>query len=79
MPVCGECCVLSGGGLSDGPITRPEGSYRLWCVVCDEGPSQRPRPTGAVKPYRQNTVRGSTWLRSALLCMYINRTGTDEH
>jgi len=30
-----ECCVLSGRGLCDRLITRPE-SYRLWCVVvCD--------------------------------------------
>jgi hypothetical protein len=30
------CCVLSGIGLSDELITRPEGSYRLWrVVVCD--------------------------------------------
>jgi hypothetical protein len=29
-------CVLSGRGLCDGLITRPEESYRLWCVhVCD--------------------------------------------
>ena len=29
-------CVLSGSGLCDEPITRPEESYRLWCVVmCD--------------------------------------------
>jgi len=28
--------VLSGRGLCDGLITRPEVSYRLWCVVvCD--------------------------------------------
>ena len=28
--------MLSGRGLCDGPITRPEESYRLWCViVCD--------------------------------------------
>jgi hypothetical protein len=34
--VCFECCVLSGRGLCDGLITRPEESYRLWCVlVCD--------------------------------------------
>jgi hypothetical protein len=32
MPVCCECCVLSGRGLSVGPITRPEESYRVWCV-----------------------------------------------
>jgi hypothetical protein len=36
MSVCCEYCVLSGTGLCDGPITRPEESYRLWCVVvCD--------------------------------------------
>ena len=32
---CCECCV-SGRGLCDELITRPEESYRLWCVfVCD--------------------------------------------
>jgi len=30
------CCVLSGRGLCDELITRPEESYRVWCViVCD--------------------------------------------
>ena len=34
--VCCECCVLSGRGLCDELIPRPEESYRLWCVVvCD--------------------------------------------
>jgi hypothetical protein len=34
--VCCECCALSGRGLCDGLITRPEESYRLWrVVVCD--------------------------------------------
>jgi hypothetical protein len=33
MSVCCECCVVSGRGLCDGLITRPEESYRLWCVV----------------------------------------------
>ena len=28
-----ECYVLSGRGLCDELITRPEGSYRLWYVV----------------------------------------------
>jgi len=27
-----ECCVLSGRGLYDGPITRPEEFYWLWWV-----------------------------------------------
>jgi len=30
------CCVLSGRGFCDELITRPEESYRMWCVVvCD--------------------------------------------
>ena len=30
-----ECRVLSGRSVCDELITRPEESYRLWCVVCD--------------------------------------------
>jgi hypothetical protein len=33
MDVCRQCCVLSGRGLCVGPITRPEESYRVWCVA----------------------------------------------
>jgi hypothetical protein len=32
MFVSCECCVLSGRGLCDGLITRPEESYRVWYV-----------------------------------------------
>jgi len=32
MEVCRECCVLSGGGFCEGLITRPEESFRMWCV-----------------------------------------------
>jgi hypothetical protein len=36
MSVYYECRVLSGRGLCDKPITRPEEYYRLWCVLlCD--------------------------------------------
>jgi len=43
MFVCCECCVLTGRGLCDGLITRPEESYRLWCVVeCDLETSRAP-------------------------------------
>jgi len=36
MFVCCECCALSGRSLCHELITRPEESYRLWCViVCD--------------------------------------------
>ena len=45
--VCCECCVMLGRGLCDGLITRPEESYRLWCVVvCDLETSWMRRPTG---------------------------------
>jgi len=41
MFVCLGCCVLSGRGVCDGLITRPEESYRLWCVVaCDQETSK---------------------------------------
>jgi len=36
MFFCYECCVFSGRGLSDGLITRPEKSYRLWRVVVSD-------------------------------------------
>jgi hypothetical protein len=36
MDVCRNCCVMSGRGLCDDPVTRPEKSYRMCCVVlCD--------------------------------------------
>ena len=44
MFVCCECCVLSGRGLCDGLITRPEESYRLWrVVVCEQETSKMRR------------------------------------
>jgi hypothetical protein len=60
MLVCCECCVLSGGGLCDDPITRPDESYRLWCVVvCD------PKSSGIRRPWptldRSATGRKENW------------------
>ena len=47
--VCCDCCVLSGRGLCDELITRPEESYRLWCVVvCDLETSRMRRPWPAL-------------------------------
>jgi hypothetical protein len=44
MFVCCECCVLSGRGLCEGLIIRPEKSYRLWrVVVCDQESSNTRR------------------------------------
>jgi hypothetical protein len=55
MSVTCECCVLSGRGLCDGLITRPEESCRMWCVssVCDHETSSKrggPVPYRAVEP-----------------------------
>ena len=49
MFVCCDCCVLSGRGLCDELITRPEESYRPWCVVvCDLETSRMRRPWPAL-------------------------------
>ena len=44
-----ECCVLSGRGLCDGPIARPDQSHRLWNVtVSDLASSRMKRPWTAL-------------------------------
>jgi hypothetical protein len=46
-----ECCVLSGRVLRNGPITRPEESYRLCFVVVSDLETswmRRPCPTGGL-------------------------------
>ena len=60
MSLCCECCALSGRGLCDELITRPEESYRLWCaVVCalekQTSLMRRPRPTRGL--WRQERER----------------------
>jgi len=57
MFVCCECCVLSGRGLCDGLITRPEKFCRLWrVVVCGQETSKtrRLKPTTGVWKYNYN-------------------------
>jgi hypothetical protein len=59
MSVCCECCVLSGRGLCVGLITRPEESYRMWCVVvCDLETSwmRRPWPIGGCCAKRRKKI-----------------------
>ena len=51
--VCCDCFVLSGRGLCDELITRPEESYRLWCVVvCDleNLMNEEPYPINVIEP-----------------------------
>jgi hypothetical protein len=60
MFVCCECCVLSGRGLCDKLITRPEEFCRLWCVVvCDLETSRmrKPWPTWG----RSATAKNYEW------------------
>jgi hypothetical protein len=41
---------VSGRGLCDGPITQPEESYRLWCVItCDLEPLRKKKTVAAEK------------------------------
>ena len=64
MDVCCECCVLSGRGLCDELITRPEESYRLWCIVVfnlETSRMRRPWPvlgrsTTAIKKFINTTI-----------------------
>jgi hypothetical protein len=56
MFVCCECCVLSGRGLCDRLITRPEESYRLWyVVVCDQETSKNEEATARYRAVKIQT------------------------
>ena len=62
ISVCVECCVLSGRCLCNGLITRPEMSYRLWCVVvCDAETSRmrRPWPALGCRATGKRKIRGT--------------------
>ena len=59
MDVCCECCVLSGRGLCDGLITRPEESCRLWrVVVCDQETSKTRRLKACYRAVKNTTTMG---------------------
>jgi hypothetical protein len=69
--------VLSRRGLCNGPITRPEESYRLWCVSeCDLDNSKRrgPRPhlgCCATGKERNASFIGTRETRSLLCKLYL--------
>ena len=66
------CCVLSGRGLCDGLITRPEEkSYRLWCIiVCDLETSRMRRPLPAAQEGgRGGRKKRTSYINSWLLVM----------
>jgi hypothetical protein len=58
MSFSSQCCVLSGRGLCVWLITRPEESFRVWCVMnVMVKPRQRrgPGPAGAVASWKNRT------------------------
>jgi hypothetical protein len=64
MFVSCECCVLSGSGLCNRPITRPQDCYRLWCVIgCDLETSSVRRPWPALGCCARNKQHVGDWLR----------------
>jgi hypothetical protein len=60
-----ECCVLSGRSLCDGLITRPQESYRMWCVAVRGLETSRMRRSWPASG-RSATEKKSEW-NSALL------------
>jgi hypothetical protein len=80
MSVWCKCCVLS--QFNDELITRPEESYRLWCVVaCDLQLSllRRPWPIGggggAVAPKKQTNEKFNVFIFALIVtfprCIYL--------
>ena len=73
MCVSCECCVLSGVGLCEGPITCPEESYTVWCVSlsvirCNKKPStptliRENRSTVATSPHHRLQAVGPSPLK----------------
>ena len=75
MFVCCECCVLSGRGLCDGLITRPEKSYRVWCVVvCDLYTSRMrsPRPTLGRRAHEKSELINGFYTAGRSLKFHVN-------
>jgi hypothetical protein len=81
MFVCCECCVLSGRGLCDGLITRPEESYRLWRFVLSDQETSKTRrlepATGLWKIQPQWVVTtGKQTNKHGIICKSIRQRGS---
>ena len=67
MPLCCECCMLSGTGLGLGMMTHIEESYRLWCVVVCGLQNfwmswmRRLWPTGGILHQKQRSNKIFSW------------------
>ena len=79
MFVCCECCVLSGRGLCDELITRPEESYRLWyVVVCDLETSRMRRPWPALGRSATEREKKTAEITVQHLILYKQFTNCDQ-
>jgi len=77
MFVCCECCVLSGRGLCDELVTRPEESYRLWCVVvCDLEILKNEEAMTRVGSQRHSKKKNAI-LTALILRIYLHYQGTN--
>ena len=69
MFVCRECCVLPSRGLCDELITRPDESFRLWCIiVCDLETSRMRKPWPALG--RSATKKKANYSNTISLLFY---------
>ena len=84
--VCCKCCVLSGRDLCNELITRPEESYRMWCVVVYDLETwwmRRSWPTGGLLP-QQKKIEGalhenfSTFMITSCWIVFSVRNVSDE-
>jgi hypothetical protein len=79
MDICRECCILSGRGLCDELITRPEESYRQCYVLCDLETTRmrRPCPTLGCSVTKKNIH--SKWGQVLLRKVRPKYTGLNPH
>jgi hypothetical protein len=73
-----ECCVLSGRGLCDGLITRPEESYRLWCMSeCDREASVMRRlwPSRGLLHHGGKNIPRKAVRSTYRICLYGCKSG----
>ena len=70
--VCCECYVLSGRGLCDELITRPEESYRLWCVVIYDQETSRMRRPWPAEGHRATENKTKLTHTLKIMCMTTN-------
>ena len=80
--VCCECFVLSGTGLCDELITRPEESYRLRCVVvCDLETSwmRRPWPHWGLSRQKQTNKHYIIILGDRKVTQQVSSTNIRDH